>query len=82
MLIWWGNADQFWVRQKMRDLVKAPGMGRTAPFRATAVCIADPPSPEKDEFTCSAREALVIRLPGGLKTEPLTPVIESIRKSV
>jgi hypothetical protein len=81
VLIWWGHADEFWLRQKMRDLIKAPGMGRTTPFRATAVCIAGPPAPEKDKFICSAREARVLRFADGLKPEPLAPVFESLRKT-
>jgi hypothetical protein len=59
VLIYWGHGDEFWLRSKVRDLARARGIGRTDPFTASAVLIADPASPEKDEFV--SREALVIR---------------------
>jgi hypothetical protein len=59
VLIHWGKGDDLWRRAKLRDLIRIRGRGRTQPFLAQAVLLADPPSPAKDAFT--TLEASVLR---------------------
>lgn len=55
VLFYWGEAGQSWLRSRLLDLRKAPGLGRDRPFAAAAVLLAGPPSPEKDNYR--SREA-------------------------
>jgi hypothetical protein len=50
VIIFYGAANEAWVRRKMRELQKAAGYGRTLPPPALAVCLIAPKSPEKDRF--------------------------------
>jgi hypothetical protein len=59
VLIYWGKGDDLWRRAKLRDLIRIRGRGRTQPFVAQAVLLADPPTPAKDGFT--TLEAAVLR---------------------
>ena len=59
VLVYWGRGDDLWRRAKLRDLIRIRGRGRTQPFLAQAVLLADPPSPAKDGFT--TLEAAVLR---------------------
>ncbi len=49
-LIYYGQSDEAWLRTKMRDLRKAPGLGRTAPINATGIYIAPPLNQRKVRF--------------------------------
>jgi hypothetical protein len=49
-LIYYGNANQMWLRSKLWDLQKAPGWGRTAPLLAKAVYVTGPQTTEKQRF--------------------------------
>jgi TIR domain len=59
VLVYWGKGDDLWRRAKLRDLIRIRGRGRTQPFVAQAVLLADPPSPAKEGFT--TLEAAVLR---------------------
>jgi hypothetical protein len=37
IVILWINKDQFWLRSKLSDLVKAPGLGRKEPFKSISI---------------------------------------------
>jgi len=50
VIIFFGAANEAWVRRKMRELQKAAGYGRTLPPPALAICLLDPRTPEKDRF--------------------------------
>jgi len=78
ILIYWGGADEFWLRSKVRDLARARGLGRTEPFVASAILVADPRSMEKEQF--QTRDALVIHSSG--KSDPLSlgPFLAELRK--
>jgi hypothetical protein len=49
-VIFFGAANEAWVRRKMRELQKAAGYGRTLPPPALAILLSDPRTPEKDRF--------------------------------
>ena len=58
VIIYYGTAREHWVRMKQFDLRKAPGWGRTEPFRAAAVWIDERATPDKEEYTSA--DAMVI----------------------
>lgn len=39
VLIYFDSSDEFWLKSKLNDLMKAPGFGRNRPFAAKAVLI-------------------------------------------
>lgn len=78
-LIYWGGADEFWLRSKLRDLARARGLGRTGPFRASAVYIAEPASEEKQDF--DTREAGLIRHEGPFSPTVLDPFIAQMKEA-
>ena len=69
VLLYWGAADELWLRSKIRDLLRIRGLGRTIPFRAIVVYLADPQIDEKQDFI--TREATVIRHSGDFLPETL-----------
>ncbi len=58
VLIYHGMTTEFWLRTKLRDLQKAFGYGRAAPFLATAIVLGPPDRPEKREVR--SNEVLVL----------------------
>jgi len=80
VLIYWGGADEFWLRSKVRDLARVRGLGRTGPFAASGVLIADPPTLEKDEF--DTRDAMVIRGFSPATSAAMDPFIAALSKNL
>lgn len=39
VLIVWDNNDEFWLKSKLSDLIKAPGIGRKNPFKSIGVIV-------------------------------------------
>lgn len=76
VLIWWGTANAAWVNSKTRDFAKLKAWGRTTPFRAAAVLLADPANPQKDTFRCL--EAKVIKLPGSFSGAAISPFLGNL----
>lgn len=66
VLIYWGAADQFWLRTKQRDLVRARGLGRARPFTAVSIFAAAPSTAAKTALR--SNEAIVI-----CQFDPFTP---------
>jgi hypothetical protein len=76
VIIYYGTATEHWVRMKLFDLIKAPGWGRSSPFRAKAVWIAEPATPPKMAFATD--EALVLREIGGSVSAVLEPFVAQL----
>ena len=68
VLIYFGMANELWLRAKLRELQKIMGYGRTRPIRAKAIYVGGPVNRRKDRLR--SREALVIRGEKGF-SEPL-----------
>ncbi|HEX8852860.1 MAG TPA: DUF4062 domain-containing protein, partial [Pyrinomonadaceae bacterium] len=49
-LIYFGNADEPWVRKNLDDLEKAYGYGREDDWSASAVYVGSPPNDQKEDF--------------------------------
>jgi hypothetical protein len=50
VLLIWGKANESWLRNMLRDLNKVFGLGRTEPYKAAALYLADLPDPAKEGF--------------------------------
>jgi hypothetical protein len=50
VLLIWGKAKESWLRNMLRDLNKVFGLGRTEPYKAAALYLADLPDPAKERF--------------------------------
>ena len=50
MLVFYGSAPRAWVDIKLRDVLKAPGYGRTTPIAVQGVYIAPPLDHRKERF--------------------------------
>jgi TIR domain len=77
VLIYYGSGRPAWVREKQRDLRKAPGWGRTRPFCAQGVCVGGPKSEEKSAY--GSDEFIVIRADEGFVCESLRPFLDALR---
>ncbi len=62
VIVYCGQAPRAWVDIKLREILKAPGYGRTTPIRLQAVYIAPPDDRRKDRFR--SHQAQVIQQPG------------------
>jgi len=78
-LILHGQASECWLRRKIRELQKSPGLGRTKPNPIVAVALIPPKTAEKESF--QTREALVIRQMDGFSSDPLAPFISRLKGS-
>jgi hypothetical protein len=76
VLIYYGTAHELWLRKTLRELRKCAGYGRERPLAAKAVCLAPPPTPDKERLR--THEALVIRLPEGELGDALGPFFDQL----
>lgn len=76
-LVYYGRANQMWLRSKLWDLQKAQGWGRRAPLAARAVYVSAPHTGEKERFR--TREVpLVIRNFETFSPDALSPFLNAI----
>jgi hypothetical protein len=75
VLIYYGNANELWLRSKMRDLLKIAGYGRTKKLLSKTVCIANPMNPRKERFR--SHELQVLKL-----TDDINASIEPFIKEI
>jgi hypothetical protein len=62
VIVYYGQAPRAWVDIKLREILKAPGYGRSAPIGLQAVYIAPPDDRRKDRFR--SHQAQVLQQPG------------------
>ena len=79
-LIFYGAANELWVRRKLRELQKSAGYGRIKPIRALAISLLAPMTEEKERFR--THEATVIPQLGGFALDPLLPFITQLQSGV
>jgi hypothetical protein len=77
-LIYYGNANQMWLRSKLWDLQKAQGWGRTSPLSAKAVYVSAPQTTDKQRFR-THEVPLVIQNFGGFTADALQPFVQAVR---
>lgn len=57
-IIFYGNANELWLRSKMRDFMKISGYGRAKPLQAKAVYLGEPATPSKQRFRSVEAEVI------------------------
>jgi hypothetical protein len=77
VLIFYGSANEFWLRRKLKEVQKSAGYGRTKPAPVLAICLIPPKTPEKEGF--STHEGLVIPQWDGLVADALEPFAARLR---
>lgn len=77
VLLYWGRANELWLRRKLREIQKSAGFGRKAPFRSKVIYVAPPADPAKERLR--TREAVVVREQDGFSPELLDPFFEALR---
>jgi hypothetical protein len=77
VLIFYGAASEFWLRQKLREVKKSAGYGRTKPMPAVGVCVIPPKTPEKDRF--ETHDAMVLVESEGFSPAPLQPFVALLK---
>jgi hypothetical protein len=76
VLVYYGEANEFWLRTKLRDLQKAFGYGRQRPFLAKAVFLADPERADKERF--KAHDIMILNGFGPFAPSKLLPFVEKL----
>jgi hypothetical protein len=69
VLLYYGTANELWLRRKLREIQKAAAFGRKKPISGKAILVAPPGAPAKQRFR--THEALVIDQQGGFDPGPL-----------
>jgi hypothetical protein len=77
-LIYYGKANQMWLRSKLWDLQKARGWGRASPLAAKAVYVSAPQTNEKQRFR-THEVPLVIHNFEGFSPDALRPFVDAVR---
>jgi hypothetical protein len=76
VLLFYGNANEAWLRRKLTEVQKSPGTGRTKPAPELCVLQAPPRTPAKERFRthyCS-----VVAQWTGCDPSPLQPFIDAL----
>lgn len=73
VLIFWGNANEGWLRTMLRDLNKIFGLGRAEPYRAASLYLAELPNTAKESFR--TREIAIIRAGRAFEPDVLRPFV-------
>jgi hypothetical protein len=76
VLIFWGKAKEGWLRTMLRDLKKVFGLGRTGPYKAASLYLAELPDGNKEAFR--TRELPVIRPDRGFEPDLLRPFVNEL----
>jgi Domain of unknown function (DUF4062) len=76
-LIFYGSANECWLRRKLRELQKSAGYGRSKPAPALGIALIAPRTAEKERFR--THEALVIPQFEGFSPEPLRPFVSRLQ---
>ncbi|HEV3470584.1 MAG TPA: TIR domain-containing protein [Pyrinomonadaceae bacterium] len=79
-LIYYGNADEPWVRKNLEDLEKAYGYGREEDWDASAVFVGAPPNEQKEDFL-THMVPLVIRNVSGFDPEDLREFVSAVEQA-
>jgi hypothetical protein len=77
-LIFYGSANEAWLRRKLRELQKSVGYGRST-IPVVAVGMIGDKTPEKERFR--THEAMLIPLWSGLSPELLQPFMDRVRQA-
>lgn len=76
VLFYYGEGNELWLRQKLREVQKSAAFGRQRPILLKAIYVAPPDSPSKQRFR--TREALVIDQRSEFDPAALSPFISQL----
>jgi hypothetical protein len=79
LLIYYDNANEYWMQSMFNDWRKAPGYGRSKPVKGCAIFVRGKKTEHKERFR--TREADVIKNYGPFSCEVLTPFISQLREA-
>jgi hypothetical protein len=79
VLLFYGSANELWLRRKLREVQKSAALGRTRALRAKGIWVAPPSTPKK--LGLRTREALVLTAPETFAPEPLQPFLDMLSAS-
>lgn len=77
VMIFFGSANEAWVRRKLREIQKSVGYGRTGPLPAMAISCLAPMTDEKQRFRI--HNTLVINQMNEFSADLLVPFISRLR---
>ena len=76
VLFYYGEGNELWLRQKLREVQKSAAFGRKKPIVIKAIYVAPPDSPSKAQFR--TREAMVIDQRGPFDPAALSDFISQL----
>lgn len=76
-IIYYGVATEEWIKTKLKDLLKAPGFGRSKPLKAKAVYLEG--KKEVDLGTYKRNNALILGNNGGFDPGHLSPFLDKLK---
>jgi TIR domain/Domain of unknown function (DUF4062) len=76
VLIFWGKANEGWLRIKLRDMNKVFGLGRAGPYKAASLYLAELPDAKKESFR--TREVSIIRANREFEPAVLRPFVAQL----
>ena len=77
VLVYFGQAPRAWVEIKLRDILKAGGLGRSSPIRCQGVYVAPPMDRRKERFRSHHVE--VIRGETAFSSGPLEAFVRNVK---
>jgi hypothetical protein len=77
-LIFYGSANEIWLRRKLRELQKIAGYGRALPRPVVGICLVPPKTSDKERFR--THEAMLLAQWDGLSAERLQPFVEQLKR--
>jgi hypothetical protein len=77
VLLYYGVANELWLRRKLREIQKSAAFGRKKPITAKAIYVAPPETPPKRRLR--TREALVINPQEGFEPAALDPFLSQLQ---
>jgi hypothetical protein len=77
VLIFYGSANECWLRRKLREVQKSPGYGRTKPAPVVGISLAPPKTADKESFR--THEAMVIPQFDGFSPDALRQFVSSLQ---
>jgi hypothetical protein len=79
ILLYYGQAEEAWLRGKLRDVRKAPGYGRTSPLLSSAIYMAGPHTPQKERYR-THEVAMVLKNFEQFTPDSLEPFLSAVAR--
>jgi hypothetical protein len=80
VLIFYGTANEVWLRRKLRELQRSARLGREKPWLARAIYVAAPATPQKQRLR-TLEAAVLHESPSGFDAAAIEPFLTEIAKA-